>query len=118
MPSWMPKLTTRLIAYIVGGLLIVGLILFTLNRCQSSKTAKKQPEVSAGQAGAAIGAGAEAVNTAAKVMASDDATDAQVAAAQAEIAAAAKGQKGKAAKAAACRFKAYRNTPACQEPKP
>lgn len=116
MPSWMPKLTARLIAYVVGGLLIVGLILFTLNQCQSRKTADKQAEVSKGQAGAAIESGAEAVNTAANVAASDDATDAQVAAAQAEIAAAAKGQKGAAAKRAACRFRAYANTSQCREP--
>jgi hypothetical protein len=44
------------------------------------------------------------------------ATDEQVAVAKAEIAAAAKGQKGAAAKRAACRFKAYANTPQCKEP--
>lgn len=112
------RLTARIIAIIVVAAVLVGLFFLLLNQCQSTKTAKKQAEVSKGQAGASIGSGAEAVNTAANVMASDDATDAQVAAARAEIAAAAKGQKGKAAKAAACRFKAYRGTPACQEPKP
>ena len=116
--NWLRNLSARVIALIVGGLLIVGLILFTFNQCQGRKTADKQAEVSKGQAGAAIGSGAEAVNTAANVMASDDATDAQVAAAHAEIAAAAKGQKGAAAKRAACRFKAYKDTPACKEPKP
>lgn len=110
------KLSTRVIAMIVGGVLLVGLVLLTLNRCQSAKTANKQAEVSQGQAGASINSGAEAVNTAANVMASDDATDAQVATAQKEIAAAAKGQKGAAAKRAACRFKAYANTPQCKEP--
>lgn len=114
-PAW---LTAKIIAYIVGGLLIVGLVLFALNRCQSSKTAEKQAEVSKGQAEASISSGAEAVNTAANIVASDDATDAQVAAAHAEISAAAKGQKGAAAKRAACRFKAYRDTPQCKEPKP
>jgi len=112
------NLSARVIGLIVGGVVLVVVVLLLLNQCSSTKTAKKQAEVSAGQAGASIGSGAEAVNTAANVMASDDATDAQVAQAKAEIAAAAKGQKGAAAKRAACRFKAYRDTPACQEPKP
>lgn len=107
------QLTGRAVAIIVGVVLLVGLVLLLLNQCQSTKTAKKQNEVSQGQAGAAIGSGAEAVNTAANVAASDDATDAQVAAARAEIAAAAKGQKGVAAKRAACKFKSYRDTPQC-----
>lgn len=105
----------RLLAYIVGGLLLVAVIVFGMNQCQSRKTVGKQAEVSKGEARAAIGSGAVAIETASKVIASDDATDAQVAAAQAEIAAAAEGQKGKAAKRAACRFKAYRDTPQCKE---
>lgn len=108
----------RLIAMIVGGLFLLALIGFGINQCSSRKTAEKQAEVAEGQAGAAIDAGAEAVNTAAEIVASDTATDAQVAAAQAEIRAATTGQKGKAAKRAACRFKSYANTPQCQEPKP
>jgi hypothetical protein len=35
---------------------------------------------------------------------------------QTEIAAATQGTKGKAAKRAACRLKAYRDTPQCKEP--
>lgn len=108
-------LSYRILAMIVAGIVLVALILLLLNQCQSTKTAKKQAEVSKGQAGASIGAGAEAVKKAAEVMASDDATDAQVAAARATIAAAAKGQKGAAAKRAACGFKAYRDTPQCKE---
>lgn len=110
------EIATKLIVMIVGGVLLVLLMLFALNQCQSRKTAAKQAEVSKGEAAAAIGSGAVAIETASKVIASDEATDAQVAAAQAEIAAAAKGQKGKAAKRAACRFKAYRDTPQCKEP--
>lgn len=108
----------RTIALIVGAILLVLLVSFALNQCQSRKTAEKQAEVSKGEAEAAIGSGVVAIDTASKVIASDNATDAQVAAAQAEIAAAAEGQKGKAAKRAACRFKAYKDTPQCQEPKP
>jgi hypothetical protein len=118
MPSWLTNISMRVVGLIVGGLILLGLVLFTFQQCSSRKTANKQAEVSKGQAEASIGSGAEAVNTAANVMASDDATDAQVATAKAEIAAAAKGQKGAAAKRAACRFKAYRDTPQCREPKP
>lgn len=106
----------RTIAMIVAAVLLIALIVFGLNQCQGRKTADKQAEVSKGEAEAAIGSGAVAIDTASKVIASDDATDAQVAAAQAEIAAAVDGQKGKAAKRAACRFKAYRDTPQCKEP--
>lgn len=112
------EISARLIAMIVGGLVLVGLILFTLNQCQSRKTADKQAEVSKGEAEAAIGSGAVAIDTASKVIASDDATDAQVAVAQAEIAAAAKGQKGAAAKRAACKFKSYRDSPQCSDVRP
>ena len=112
------EIGARLIAMIIGALLLVGLIAFAVTQCSSSKTASKKAEVAEGQAGASITAGEEAVATAANILASDDATDAQVAAAQAEIAAAAKGQKGSAAKKAACRFKAYANSPQCKETTP
>lgn len=112
------EIGAKLIAMIVGGLLLVGLIAFTVTQCSSSKTAGKKAEVAEGQAGAATDAGVVAVGTAANIIASDNSTDAQVAAAQAEIAAAARGQKGAAAKRAACRFKAYANSPQCKEPTP
>lgn len=110
------EIAGRTIAIVIAAVLVIALLGFGLNQCQSRKTADKQAEVSKGEAEAAIGSGAVAIDTASKVIASDDATDAQVAAAQAEIAAAAEGQKGKAAKRVACRFKAYRDTPQCKEP--
>ena len=109
------EIATRTIAMVIGALVLVIAAGLFLRSCQSGKTAKKQAEVAEGQAGAAIDSGAEAVNTAANIVASDAATDEQVAAAHAEIKAAAKGQKGVAAKRAACRFKAYRDTPQCRE---
>lgn len=112
------EIGAKLIAYVVGGLLLVGLIAFGVSQCGSRKTAEKQAEVSEGQAGASIAAGEEAVATAANIIRSDSATDAQVAAAQAEVAAAAAGQKGAAAKRAACRFRAYKDSPQCKEPTP
>lgn len=116
-----PSLSAAAIRYIIilAGIVLLGLaVILGLNQCQGRKHAEKKAEVSQGEAGASIASGAEAVNTAAAVIASDDATDAQVAAAQAEIAAAARGQKGTAAKRAACRFRAYANSPQCREPKP
>jgi type II secretory pathway component PulM len=110
------QIAARVITMAVAAFLLVAIAGMALSQCSSKKTAKKEAEVAEGQAGAAIDAGAEAVNTAAGIVASDQATDAQVAAAQAEIAAAAKGQKGAAAKRAACRFRAYRDTPQCKEP--
>lgn len=106
----------RTIALAVGILALVLVTLFAVNQCSHRKTAAKQAEVAQGQAEASIDSGAEAINTASNVASSDDATDAQVAAAQAEIRAAAKGQKGKAAQRAACRFRAYKDTPQCKEP--
>jgi uncharacterized membrane protein YdfJ with MMPL/SSD domain len=110
------EIAGRVLAAIVGVIVLVLIVSFGLNQCSSRKTAEKQAEVSKGQASASIDSGAEAINTASNIATSDDATDAQVAAAQAEIAAAAKGEKGAAAKRAACRFKAYRDTPQCKEP--
>lgn len=108
------RLGARAITMIVGALLLVGLILFAVNSCNSSKSAKKQAEVSEGQAGASIGAGAEAGNTAGNVAASDDATDAAVAAGQDAIRSTPEGLKGAAARREACRLKTYRDTPQCK----
>lgn len=111
----MPQLTTRLIVMLVAAVLIVGVILFGVNQCQGRKSADKQAEVSREQGQASVGAGQEALNTVSNVAASDASTDASVAQGRAEIGAAAKGQKAIAAKRAACRFKAYANTPQCKE---
>jgi hypothetical protein len=110
------SIATRTVVMAVSVLVAALAILFLMNSCQSRKTAAKRAEVSKGQAGAAIDSGVIAVETASNVASNDMATDAQVATAQAEIAAAAKGQKGAAAKRAACRFKAYKDTSQCKEP--
>jgi predicted lipid-binding transport protein (Tim44 family) len=107
------EIGARAIAASLMALAFVLLLVFSVSQCKSKKTAQKQAEVAAGQAGAAVESGVVAVETAANVVANDNATDAQVAAAQATIAAAAKGQKGKAARSAACKFKAYKDTPQC-----
>lgn len=105
----------RLIINALLILVLVGVPVLYLTQCQSTKTEAKKADVAEGQAGAAVDSGAEAMNTVSNVAASDAATDALVGMGQAEIAAATQGSKGKAAKKAACRLKAYRDTPQCKE---
>lgn len=101
--------------FVVMALIVVGFLFWGPAMCRSNKTAKKQAEVSEGQAGAAINSGAVATETMGNVITNDAATDALVGMGQTEIAAATQGTKGKAARRAACRLKAYQGTPQCQE---
>ncbi len=108
------KIAVRLLIGIAGVIaLIVGVSLF-LTQCQSTKTAEKQAEVSAGQGEAAVGAGQEALNTVANVAGNVAATDQAVSQGQGEVRTAPEAGKGAAAVNAACRFKANRNKPECQ----
>ena len=109
-------LSTRIIAMIVGAVLLVGIILFGLSECRARQVADKQAEVSKEQGQASINAGAAAMNTVSNVASNDAATDASVAQGQSEIRNAPEGQKGKTTRNAACRLKAYRDTPECKEP--
>jgi len=108
------ELSARLIALVVGILLLIGIVAFALTQCSSRKTAEKQAEVSQGQAGASIGAGAEAGNTLSNVTANVAATDQAVVQGQSEVRAAPEAEKGAAAVNAACRFKANRDKPQCR----
>jgi hypothetical protein len=112
------EIGVRAIVLTLIGLMLIAAFVFGTSQCASRKTAEKQAEVSQGQAGAAIDSGSEAMNTVGNVMTNDAATDALVGMGQTEIAAATQGTKGKAAKRAACRLRAYKDTPQCQEPKP
>lgn len=109
-------ITRRILAIIVGVVMLVLLFGLVLDQCSRKKTAAKQAEVAEGQSGAAVDSGSEAMNTVSNVAASDAATDALVGMGQAEIAAATQGTKGRAAKRAACRLEGYRDTPQCKEP--
>jgi hypothetical protein len=111
-PSWL----TRPVAYAIGALVLIVVVLIVLSQCSSGQRAKVENRVNKGEAQAAIDSGSEAIATASAVIASENATDAQVEAAQAAVASAAAGQKGKTAKREACRFKAYKDTPQCKEP--
>lgn len=108
--------SARVIAMIVGAVLLVGIILFGLNECRARQAADTQAEVSKEQGQASINAGAAAMGTVSNVASNDAATDATVAQGQSEIRNAPEGQKGQAARKAACRLKAYRGTPECKEP--
>lgn len=107
-------LSARALALIIGSALLIGIILFGLNECRGRQTASKQAEVSKEQGSASVHAGADAMNTVGNVASNDAATDATVAGGQASIRAAPEGQKGNAARAAACKLKAYRDTPECK----
>lgn len=106
----------RIIAMVVGVVILIVAAGIFLRSCQSAKTAKKEAEVAQGQSGATISTAEEVGNTVSNVAAGDAATDALVAGGQAEIAKAVKGQKGAATKRAACRLEAYRDSPQCKEP--
>lgn len=110
------EIGARVIVLTLIGIMLVVALFFGVNQCSSRKTADKQAEVSGEQGNAATHAGAEAANTVGGVMTNDAATDALVGMGQTEIAAATQGTKGKAAKRAACRLNAYRDTPQCKEP--
>lgn len=105
----------RAVAFAVITILLVIAILFGLGQCQSRRGAEKQGEVSKEQSSAATNSGQEALNTASNVSASDDETDKTVSQGQKDIENAVAGQKGEAARKAACRLKAYKDTPECQE---
>lgn len=108
------NLSARVIAISVAALVLIVGALMLLNQCQSNKRLKTENRVATGASKAGVDSGVVAVETASNIVASDDATDAQVAVAKAEIAAAVKGQKGVAAKRAACGFASYRNSPQCK----
>jgi hypothetical protein len=103
---------------IVAAVLLIGVILFAVNSCNSSKRAGKQAEVSREQGQASVGAGEEALNTVGNLAAGDQATDDQVASGQEAIRNAPEGQKGKTTRKVACGFKSAANRPECKEQTP
>lgn len=109
------KIAAKVVGMVVTAVVIVLLLTLLLDQCSRKKTAGKEAEVAEGQQGAALDSGSEAMNTVSNVAASDAATDALVGMGQAEIAAASQGSKGKAAKKAACRLRAYVDSPQCKE---
>lgn len=105
----------RVIAMLGGIILLIVVLGLGLRACQQNHSLKTQNKVATGQVGASTASGAAAVNTVGGVMSNDASTDAAVAQGQASISAAPEGQKGAATIAAACRLRAYRDTPQCKE---
>lgn len=111
-------IAARTIALIAGLIALVVLAMWIPSCLQKQRAAKKQAEVSQGQAGAAIDAGAESSNTLGNVADNAAATDAAVGAGQGEVRAAPEGKKGAATVSAACRFAANKKKPQCQRIEP
>lgn len=110
------EIALRVIIIGVIALMLVLAIGFGLSECSARRSADKRNEVSGEQGQASVNAGATALNTLSNVASNDAATDATVAQGQQDIRNAPEGQKGQAARKAACRLKAYRDTPECKEP--
>jgi cell division septation protein DedD len=108
------EIGAKLIAIVVGAIVLIAAVSIVLTQCSSSKTAKKQDEVSGAQGQASVSAGQEAMNTVSNVASNQAATDQAVAQGQDEVRTAPEADKGHAAVNAACRFKANRNKPECQ----
>lgn len=110
------EIGAKLIGILIAAVVVVGLLLWGPAACRSIFANKKQAEVSKGQAGASISAGAEATNTVGNVAENAAVTDSAVTQGQDEVRAAPEGQKGTATVSAACRFKANRDKPQCKGP--
>jgi hypothetical protein len=87
--------STRIIAMIVGVILIVALAALFLSQCSSTLTAKKQGEVNKEQGQASVGAGQEAMNTLTNVSENVTAADRAVTQGQGEVRSAPETEKGK-----------------------
>ena len=104
--------TTLILAAVIVALVVLA-ALFGPSACTSYFSAKKQAEVSKGQAGAAIDSGAEAMNTISGVEQNAAITRETVKEAQHEIEQAPAGNSNDAADRAACRLRAYINSERC-----
>lgn len=114
------NLSARVIAMIVGALLIVGLLLFGVKQCQDKRNMAAQGRVERSQAEAASNSAADAVNA---VSASGEAQAAseELSRTNERDIRSAEGANAKvgagvnaAGRAALCRRAAYRNDPACK----
>lgn len=118
----MPTLSTRLVAMIVGAVLIVGLLVFGVKQCEQRQNAASQGRVDASQAGAAQDSARDAINAVEASGERETASEALTRENEANIRAA----EGAAAPvnpavrdagiAALCQRKAYANDPRCRRP--
>ncbi len=104
---------SRVTVMVIGVILIIAVIAFGTSQCAKKRAAEKQAEVSKGQAGASIDAGAEATNTLGNIIDKGRETDATVKEGQDAIRKAPESERGVRTVDAACRLRAYVNTERC-----
>jgi hypothetical protein len=122
MPSWITNLSVRVIAMIVGGVLLVAIILFGVHYCQKSRSQAAQTRVEQSQAAAASNSAADAVATVANSGEASAASEALTRSNEQAIRAA-EGANDKvnpavrdAGIAALCKRQAYAHDPRCHRP--
>lgn len=110
----MPTMTRKLWGLLALIVVLALLIVLGPAACNRYLIEKEAGRISKGQGEATLNSLDEAHNTVANVEANEAATDEAVKQGTSEVRAAPEGQKGAAARNAACRFKANRNKPECQ----
>lgn len=103
----------RIIVAAVSALILLGLILLGPVACSKLQTAKKQLEVSEGQAGATLDSADVANMTEAEREVLADAIEAEAEKLAEEVRNAPPGDSNDEATKAACQLKSYRDTPEC-----
>jgi predicted lipid-binding transport protein (Tim44 family) len=116
----MPALSARIIAMIVGALLLIGLIAFGVTQCQKRQSQASQSRVDKGQAGAASDSAKDAIGTVSSAGQREAGSEELTRSNEREI----RGAEGAgerigpgvdyAGRAALCRRAAYANDPKCQ----
>lgn len=114
------EIAGRVIGYIVGGLLLFGLIAFSLYQCDKRRDQAAQSRVERGQAGAASESAKDAIGTVSEAGRREAASEELTSSNEREI----RGADGAnerigpgvdyAGRAALCRREAYRNDPKCK----
>lgn len=111
--AWLAKLTFRTVSIIVLALLLVALLVWGPQACNSYFSAKKQIRVEKGQAKAGIDSGEMAVGKAGENAAKADEIDAVVKDGTNEIEQAPVGNRNDASLRASCRMRTYRDSERC-----
>jgi hypothetical protein len=109
--DWLAKNASKLLIGAAGIALVLALI--TMRSCSASQTARTETRLAAGQAGAAIESGTDAVQTIGNAQTNETEIHAIVKDSTDAIQAAPAGNSNDAADRAACRLRSYRNTGKC-----
>jgi len=120
MPSWLTNISMRVVGLIVGGLILLGLVLFTFHQCSKQRSQAAQARVERSQAEAASNSAADAINAVTGV-GSNQAASEELGRANEKDIRAAQGAGDRvgagvnaAGRAALCKRKAYTNDPKCK----